>query len=240
MSGDRPPHGHAYAQPVPAWMSWSSGKDCAYALQVLRGDPTVQVVGLLTTMNQPADRVSMHAVRRGLLEDQADRLGLPLHAVELPFPCPNEVYAQRMTDAVRAAAAAGVQQVAFGDLFLADVRAYREAALQGTPLSPCFPLWGRSTDVLAREMIDAGLQGVLTCVDPAQLPAEFAGRPFDAELLADLPPDVDPCGERGEFHTFVWDAPTFSTPIDIVVGEVVERDGFVFCDVLPAGEPERA
>lgn len=222
---------------VRAWLSWSSGKDSAFALHALRDDEAVEVVGLLTTINAAADRVAMHAVRRELLEAQSERLGLPLHPVEIPSPCPNEVYEQRMAAAVAAAEADGVESVVFGDLFLADVRAYREQALAGTAVSPSFPLWGRPTRELAREMIQAGVRAVITCVDPAQAPAELIGRAFDEDLLADLPDGVDPCGERGEFHTFVWDCPAFRAPIDIEVGEVVERDGFVFCDVLPSRSP---
>lgn len=226
MSADGPPQR--------AWMSWSSGKDSALALHVARQDPSLQVVGLLTTVNSTADRVAMHAVRRELLEAQADRLALPLHVVDLPWPCPNEIYEQRMAAAVAAAVDDGVSAVVFGDLFLEDIRAYREANLAGTGITPVFPLWGRPTDELARTMIDAGVEAVLTCVDPRQAPAQLAGRSYDASLLADLPPTVDPCGERGEFHTFVHNGPGFSGPIGVKVGEVVERDGFVFCDLLAA------
>lgn len=179
----------------------------------------------------------MHAVRHALLDAQADSLGLPVHVVELPWPCPNEVYEERMSDAVRAAVGFGVEHVVFGDLFLADIRAYREQQLAGTGLSPLFPLWDRPTDMLAREMLDAGIRAVVTCVDPAQALAEIAGRWYDAALLSELPPGVDPCGENGEFHTFVVDGPGFGRPLDVTVGEIVERDGFVFADVLPAGLP---
>jgi uncharacterized protein (TIGR00290 family) len=221
--------------PQRAWMSWSSGKDSTFALAAARTDPALDVVGLLVTVNAAADRVAMHAVRRTLLEAQAGRLGLPLHVVEIPSPCPNEVYAERMTVAMRDAAAAGVTRVVFGDLYLEDIRAYREEALADTPLDPVFPLWQRPTAALAREMIASGIRAVLTCVDPRQLPASFAGRAYDASLLADLPDGVDPCGENGEFHTFVWDGPGFSAPIDVEVGEIVERDGFVFADVSSSG-----
>lgn len=217
----------------PAWVSWSSGKDSAFSLHAVRQDAAVDVVGLLTTLNRDADRVAMHAVRRELLEAQASRVGLPLHTVEIPSPCPNEVYEAEMAAAMAAATADGVSRVIFGDLFLADVRAYRERTLADTEVAPVFPLWGRPTDVLAAEMLESGVRAVITCVDPAQLPGEFVGRAFDQRLLADLPEGVDPCGERGEFHTFVWDAPGFRSPIDIEVGDVVERDGFVFCDVRP-------
>lgn len=224
MTGDR----------VRAWMSWSSGKDSAFALNAVRTGGDVDVVGLLTTVNSTTDRVAMHAVRRELLEAQAASLRLPLHVVELPWPCPNEVYEQRMREAVRTAVDAGVERMVFGDLFLPDIRAYREERLAGTGLSPAFPLWRRPTKLLAQEMGHAGVRAVLTCVDPSQLPPEFAGRWFDADLLEELPDGCDPCGENGEFHTFVVDGPGFSYPLDVTVGEVVERDGFVFADVIPA------
>ena len=214
-------------------MSWSSGKDSALALHQARQDPSISVVGLLVTVNREADRVAMHAVRRTLLQTQADRLGLPLHIVEIPSPCPNDVYEQQMGAALRVASEEGVGAVVFGDLFLPDIRAYREQALEGTGIEPLFPLWGRPTDQLARHMVASGIRAVLTCVDPARLPPAFAGRQFDDDLLRDLPAEVDPCGENGEFHTFVWDGPGFAGPIQVRTGEVVTRDGFVFCDVLP-------
>ena len=216
-----------------AWMSWSSGKDSALALHEVRRSGDVEVSGLLVTMNAAADRVAMHAVRRVLLEAQAAALGLPLHLVQLPWPCPNIEYERLMTDAVEAARADGATAMVFGDLFLRDIRAYREQQLDGTGLTPVFPLWERPTDELARQMIDVGIDAVVTCVDPKVLDPSFAGRSFDASFLADLPPGVDPCGENGEFHTFVRNAPGFSDPIAAEIGEVVERDGFVFCDVLP-------
>jgi uncharacterized protein (TIGR00290 family) len=212
-------------------MSWSSGKDSAMALHVARAQLDLDVAALLVTMNADADRIAMHAVRRELLTAQADRLGLPVHVVEIPSPCPNDVYEAAMTGALAVARDAGVGRMVFGDLFLEDVREYRETRLAGTGVAPVFPLWGRPTDRLARDVLDAGVRAVLTCVDPAVLAPEFVGRPFDEALLAELPPGVDPCGERGEFHSFVWDAPGFRAPIEIEVGEVVERDGFVFCDV---------
>ncbi len=219
---------------TPAWMSWSSGKDSAFALAVARAERVVDVQGLLVTVNADADRVAMHAVRRTLLEAQAERLGLPLHVVEIPSPCPNDVYEARMAAAVEAALAVGIERMVFGDLFLEDVREYREQKLAGTGITPVFPLWGRPTDRLALDMLAGGVRAVITCVDPQVLPAEFAGRAFDASLLADLPAGVDPCGERGEFHTFVWDGPGFRAPIDVEVGETVTRDGFVFRDVIAA------
>jgi uncharacterized protein (TIGR00290 family) len=185
------------------------------------------------TFNGEADRVAMHAVRRKLVVAQADRLGIPVFAVDLPSPCTNSEYEARLAEALGAAHEDGVDAIVFGDLFLEDIRAYRELAMAGTGVVPVFPLWGRPTAELAREMIDVGIRAVVTCVDPRQLDASFAGRWFDRDFLRDLPPQVDPCGERGEFHTFVWDAPGFSAPIDVTVGSVVERDGFVFADVLP-------
>jgi uncharacterized protein (TIGR00290 family) len=212
-------------------MSWSSGKDSAMALHRARAELDVDVASLLVTMNAEADRIAMHAVRRELLEAQAHRLGLPVHVVEIPSPCPNEVYEAAMTDALSVAHDGGVDRMIFGDLFLEDVREYRETRLAGTGITPLFPLWGRPTDRLARDMLTAGIRAVLTCVDPRVLAAEFVGRTFDEHLLADLPAGVDPCGERGEFHSFVWDGPGFSSPIPIELGEAVERDGFVFQDV---------
>jgi uncharacterized protein (TIGR00290 family) len=215
-------------------MSWSSGKDSALALHVARTQLHLDVVGMLTTVNEAADRVAMHAVRRELLETQAARLGVGLLTVDIPSPCPNEVYEERMAEAVARAQAEGVTQMIFGDLYLEDIRAYREDMLAGTGITPVFPLWQRPTDALARDMVDSGVRAYITCVDPRVMPREFAGRAFDASFLADLPPHVDPCGENGEFHSFVWDAPGFSSPIRVVTGEVVERDGFVFADVVPA------
>lgn len=203
------------------------------ALHVLRRRGDVEVVGLLTTVNETHDRVAMHAVRRTLLEAQADAAGLPLHVVSIPWPCPNEAYEAAMARAMDEARRDGVTAVAFGDLFLADIRRYREERLRGTGLEPLFPLWGRPTRDLALEMIATGLRATLTCVDPRALPREFAGRGFDEGLLADLPHGVDPCGENGEFHTFAWDGPMFRRPVPVSCGEIVARDGFVFADLLP-------
>jgi uncharacterized protein (TIGR00290 family) len=217
---------------VKSLLAWSSGKDSAFSLHVLRqGD--VEVVGLLTTLNETHDRVAMHAVRRSLLLAQADAAGLPLTIVPIPSPCPNDVYEAAMARALAAARADGVEAVAFGDLFLEDIRRYREKRMAGTGLVPLFPLWGRETRALAEEMIASGLEACLTCVDPRVLPASFAGRRFDRDLLRDLPPGVDPCGENGEFHTFTFAGPMFRAPIPIRSGEVVTRDGFVFADLLP-------
>jgi uncharacterized protein (TIGR00290 family) len=215
-------------------LSWSSGKDSAWALHLLRQQPDVQVVALVTTFNSQADRVAMHAVRRTLVEAQAERVGLPLWAVELPWPCSNQEYESQMRILCQRATAEGVTAMAFGDLFLEDIRNYRIRQLQGTGLTPLFPVWRIPTDHLAREMISAGLKARITCLDPSKLPREFAGHNFDMELLYDLPLGIDPCGENGEFHTFVYDGPMFSHPLGIETGKVVERDGFVFRDILPS------
>lgn len=216
-----------------AWMSWSTGKDSALALHTVRAAGRVEVTGLLTTVNSAADRVAMHAVRRVLLEAQADALGLPMRVVELPWPCSNVIYEQQMAAAMAAARDNGVEHLIFGDLFLGDVRAYREKRLAGSGIVPLFPLWHRPTAALAVEMLSCGIRAVITCVDPSQAPPELVGRWFDADLLGELPLGVDPCGERGEFHTFVVDGPGFAHPLDVVIGEIVERDGFAFADVLP-------
>jgi uncharacterized protein (TIGR00290 family) len=219
-----------------ALMSWSSGKDSTYALHLARTDPSfedLEVVGLLTTINQSADRVAMHGVRHELLRSQAAALALPLHVIELPHPCPNEIYEQRMRSCVEQARQRGVEVVIFGDLFLADIRAYRERQLAGTGLEPVFPLWGSDTRKLAEQMLRAGVVATLTCVDLAKLPIELVGRRWDPSLLGELPAGVDPCGEHGEFHTFVSDGPGFAAPIEHHPGEVVERDGFGFADLVP-------
>ncbi len=217
-------------------VSWSSGKDSAWMLHVLKRERSGTVQGLLTTTNEAFDRVAMHAVRRSLLESQAAAAGLPLHVVPLPWPCSNEQYEARMGAAVREFVAAGFTHVAFGDRVLEDVRRYREERLAGTGLTPLFPLWKtKSTADLAQEMIDGGLEARLTCVDPRVLDRAFAGRRFDAALVRDLPVEVDPCGERGEFHSFAYAGPMFSEAIAVTPGEVVDRDGFVFCDLVEAG-----
>jgi uncharacterized protein (TIGR00290 family) len=213
-------------------VSWSSGKDSAWMLHVLRAENSGTPAALLTTINESADRVAMHAVRTEILRRQADAAGLPLITVPIPSPCPNEVYEERMSAACRRAVEEGFTHVAFGDLFLEDVRRYREDRLLGTGLTPVFPLWERPTPALAREMIAGGLKARLTCVDPRVLPAAFAGRAFDSSLLDELPPGVDPCGERGEFHTCVTNGPMFSHAIPCAPGIIVERDGFVFADLL--------
>ena len=213
-------------------MSWSSGKDSAWTVHVLRQRGGVELGGLLTTINEAAQRVAMHAVRVEVLQAQADALGLPLWQIPIPSPCPNEVYERVMAAAVQRAVAEGFTQIAFGDLFLEDVRRYREERLAGTGLTPLFPLFGADTPALAREMIAAGVRARITCLNPKILDRSFAGREFDAALLADLPPGVDPCAERGEFHTCAYDGPMFSRPVPIETGVTVERDGFVFTDVV--------
>jgi uncharacterized protein (TIGR00290 family) len=215
-------------------VSWSSGKDSAWTLHMLRAQYPGCTAALLTTINEAFDRVAMHAVRRALVTAQAEAAGLPLFGIDLPWPCSNEVYESRMADAVRRLEADGFTHIAFGDLFLEDVRRYREERIAGTSLKPLFPLWKtKSTWDLADEMLDGGLRACLTCVDPRVLAPEFAGRQFDRALLSDLPESVDPCGENGEFHSFVWDGPMFSHPVAVEVGERVTRDGFVFADVVP-------
>jgi uncharacterized protein (TIGR00290 family) len=221
-----------------ALLAWSSGKDSAWALHVLaraaaRDPHAPRVVGLLCTVNETHDRVAMHAVRRELLAAQARAAGLPLFEVPIPSPCSNDVYERAMGAAMAAARADGITQVAFGDLFLPDVRRYREEKLAGSGLSPLFPLWERPTRALAEEMLDAGVVAHLTAVDPRQIDGRFAGRRWDRALLAELPPSADPCGENGEFHTFVSAGPMFSAPVAVRAGEVVTRDGFVFADLLP-------
>ena len=213
-------------------MSWSSGKDSAWTVHVLRQRGGVELGGLLTTINEAAQRVAMHAVRVDVLQAQADALGLPLWQIPIPSPCPNDVYERVMAVAVQRAVAEGFTQIAFGDLFLEDVRRYREERLAGTGLTPLFPLFGAGTSALAREMIAAGVRARITCLNPKILDRSFAGREFDAALLADLPPGVDPCAERGEFHTCAYDGPMFSRPVPIDTGVTVERDGFVFTDVV--------
>ena len=220
-------------------VSWSSGKDSAWMLHVIRSEGLGEPGALLTTINESASRVAMHAVRTEVLDAQADAAGLPLMTVPIPHPCPNEVYEAQMSAAIAKAKAEGFTHVAFGDLFLDDIRRYREERMKGTGLTPMFPLWLRPTDALAREMLDGGLEAFLTCVDPRVLPASFAGRRFDAALLADLPPGIDPCGERGEFHTCTVAGPMFSRRIDVAPGAVVERDGFVFADLMMNVVPVR-
>jgi uncharacterized protein (TIGR00290 family) len=212
-------------------LSWSSGKDSAWALHLLNKRHPGAVAALLTTVNEAFDRVAMHAVRRDVLSAQARMAGLPLRVVPIPHPCPNEVYEARMAAAVANAVADGFTHVAFGDLFLADVRRYREERLAGTGLEPMFPVWGLPTPRLAEEMIDTGLRARLSCVDTRVLDANFAGRVFDRSLLNDLPPNVDPCGENGEFHTCVTAGPMFADALNLEVGDTVTREPFVWADL---------
>jgi uncharacterized protein (TIGR00290 family) len=213
-------------------LSWSGGKDSALALHELRTRSGPAPAALVTTVTGDYGRVSMHGVRRELLCRQAEAAGLPLVEVEIPAGCSNDVYEQRMGQALAEAPLAEVQTIAFGDLFLADIRAYREQRLSQVGKRATFPLWGRDTGGLAREFVAEGFEAILVCIDPSRLDRSFAGRKFDTGLLDDLPPGVDPCGENGEFHTFVYAGPVFAAPIACRPGEVVQRDGFVYCDVL--------
>ena len=224
-----------------AWLSWSTGKDSAWSLQAIRAAGDVDVVALLTTINTTHSRVAMHAVREELVEQQASATGLPLIKVPLPWPCPNEVYEREMRSALLRGKQEGVTHMVFGDLFLEDVRRYREDQLAPLNITPLFPLWGRNTTEVAEEMIAGGLRAYLTCIDPKKLDTSFAGRQFDATLLRDLDrvatdgsSTVDRCGENGEFHTFVYDGPMFQRSVPVELGEVVNRDGFTFADLLPA------
>jgi uncharacterized protein (TIGR00290 family) len=216
-------------------LSWSSGKDSAWALHVLRRNADYEVAGLLTTFNQAVDRVAMHAVRRNLVEAQASAAGLPLWAVLLPWPCNNHQYESIMAATCAKAVAEGIEGVAFGDLFLEDVRVYRERQLKGTGLKPIFPVWGLPTRALAEEMIASGLRARLTCVDTEKLDSSFVGREFDSALLSAFPQEIDPCGEKGEFHSFVYSGPMLNTPIPISLGETLIRERFAFADLTMKG-----
>jgi uncharacterized protein (TIGR00290 family) len=217
-----------------ALISWSSGKDSAFALHEVRRAGAFDVVGALTTVNESFGRVSIHGVRESVLHAQLASTGLPARVVPIPYPCSNEAYEARMGAAVMAATRDGITHIIFGDLFLTDVRAYREQKLAGTGMTPVFPLWARPTAALAREMIASGLEARLVSVDRTKLDSSFAGRNFDQTLLAELRDGIDPCGENGEFHTCVVAAPVFSHRIDVVPGEVIERDGFAYCDLILA------
>jgi uncharacterized protein (TIGR00290 family) len=216
-------------------MSWSTGKDSAFALHEARRSGDVEIVGLLTTVTAAFGRVSMHGVREALLDRQAKELGLPCWKVPIPSPCPNEVYEREMARVLAEVAGLGVDRVVFGDLFLEDLRRYREAKLREIGMSGVFPLWMRNTTSLARDMIEAGLRATITCIDPRKLDRSFAGRAFDTDFLEALPDGVDPCGENGEFHTFASAGPMFTESIHVEVGDVVDRDQFVFADVLEVG-----
>jgi len=220
---------------VKTLLAWSSGKDSAWALHRLR-QQNIPVAALLTTINESADRVAMHGVRRTLLEAQAQAAGLPLWKVPLPWPCANEDYEQRMAEACGRAVAEGFDSIAFGDLYLRDIRAYREKQLAGSALHPIFPLWDLPTAELARDMMAGGLRARISCVDSKAIDAAFAGREFDAQLLADLPSTADPCGENGEFHTFAYAGPMFRQPIPVVTGETHHYNGFIYADLIPCPE----
>jgi len=221
-------------------LSWSSGKDSAWTLHVLRQRGEYEVAGLLTTFNQEADRVAMHGVRRALVEQQAAAVGLPLRSVPLPWPCSNEQYESLMAETCAKAIADGIEGIAFGDLFLEDVRAYRIRQMTGTGLEPLFPVWGLPTAALATDMVRSGLRAILTCIDTRKLPREFAGRQFDENLLSSLPSGVDPCGENGEFHSFVYAGPMFKSPISVLPGEKVIQEHFTFADLLPGDSSNRS
>ena len=214
-------------------VAWSGGKDSAMALYELKKAPDMKVVGLLTTVTEGYDRISMHGVRRVLLEQQAESLGLALHRVDIPPDCVNPVYESRMQEVLEASQRRGVEAVAFGDLFLEEIRRYREANLARISMRGIFPIWGRDTRQLLRDFLSLGFKGVVVCVDTAQIPASLAGRMIDESFLNDLPPHADPCGENGEFHSFVYDGPLFSKPVDFKIGEVVMRDRFSYCDLVP-------
>jgi len=217
----------------PTLLSWSSGKDSAWSLHLLRQQGEYEIVGLLTTFNRAADRVAMHGVRRNLVQAQADAASIPLWEVDLAWPCSNEDYESAMKQTCRKAIAGGIECVAFGDLFLTEIREYREKQMRDTGLQPIFPVWGIPTRLLAQEMITSGLRAKLTCIDTKQLSGEFAGREFDAQLLSELPPSADPCGENGEFHSFVYAGPMFRRAITVALGEIVQREQFAYADLLP-------
>jgi uncharacterized protein (TIGR00290 family) len=212
---------------------WSGGKDSAMALHALGAEKSVRITGLLTTVTDEYDRISMHGVRRALLERQAESLGLPLHVVLIPPECVNATYEARMKEALEKHLARGVRRVAFGDIFLEDLRVYREQNLSKVGMEAVFPIWKRNTRELARELIRLGFRAIAVCIDPRVLDPSFAGRELDKSFFSDLPPGVDPCGENGEFHTFVFDGPIFRKPVQFRAGETVHRDGFYFCDLLP-------
>jgi uncharacterized protein (TIGR00290 family) len=216
-----------------ALIAWSSGKDSAWALHEARADGAYDVVGALTTVTDSFARVSMHGVREELLRAQLDAAGLPARILRIPYPCPNEIYEREMAAAIADTKADGVTHMIFGDLFLEDIRAYRERQLAGSDITPVFPLWRKPTAALARAMIASGMEAYLSVVDLKKLPASFAGRSFNDGLLADLPASADPCGENGEFHTFVSAGPMLTRKIAVTAGETVERDGFAFADLLP-------
>jgi len=222
----------------PVFLSWSSGKDSAWTLHSLQQDPDYDVVALVTTVNEKYKRVAMHGVREQILQQQADAAGLPLHTLNIPSPCSNTEYETVMKKFLTIMQANNIKHMAFGDLYLEDIRQYREKQLEGTGITPVFPLWQKPTLQLAKEMIDAGLEATITCIDPRKLSADFAGRRFDHDFINSLPDDVDPCGENGEFHSCVHNGPMFQHPISLTSGDVVERDNFIFADLIPATLPK--
>ncbi|MFL6839846.1 MAG: ATP-binding protein [Bradyrhizobium sp.] len=230
-------HARGSARPLTAsrpkaLISWSSGKDSAFALHEVCRTGEFEIVGALTTVTETFERVAIHGVRQEILRAQCDAAGLPQRIVPIPYPCPNEIYEARMAEAVVQAVADGVSHMIFGDLFLADIRAYREQKLAGTGITPVFPLWQRPTLPLAHAMIASGLEAYLATVDLKKLPADFVGRKFDSQLLADLPEGIDPCGENGEFHTCVVAGPMFAQRLAVTTAECVERDGYAYCDLV--------
>ena len=217
--------------------SWSSGKDSAWALHMLRQQADIEIAGLFCTFNQKFDRVAMHGVRTELLSRQAESAGLPLRLIPIPYPCSDAEYEIIMKDFVEKAKQERIEYFGFGDLFLEDIRKYREAHLAGTGITPLFPLWGMPTEELSKEMVNSGLRAKITCVDPKYLSSEFAGQDYDQSFLDRIPANIDPCGENGEFHSFVFDGPMFKKAVNISVGETVSRDGFIYTDLLPATHP---
>ncbi len=212
-------------------MSWSSGKDSAWALYKLQKNPEIDLAGLFCTVNEKFERVAMHGVRVELLKKQANNIGLPLKIIEIPYPCNNDDYERIMGKFVKRAKNNAIECFAFGDLFLKDIREYREEKLKDSGIEPIFPLWGIPTDTLAKEMIDSGVKTIITCIDPKKIPEEFIGKEFNKDFLQALPAKIDPCGENGEFHSFVFDGPMFKKPIEVIVGEIVHRDNFIFADI---------
>ena len=213
-------------------LSWSSGKDSAWALHVLRQQQDIEVVGLFCTFNMKFDRGAMHAVRIELISQQAKNLGLPLELIPIPDPCSDSEYKTIMADFIDQVKSQGIDTIAFGDLFLEEIRSYREESLAGTGITPLFPLWGIPTDELSKEMVNSGLRAKITCIDPRYLPAEFAGHEYDSTFLQQIPDTIDPCGEKGEFHSFAYDGPMFKNKLNVCVGETVTRGGFVYTDIL--------
>lgn len=214
-------------------LSWSSGKDSAWSLHVLRQQQDIEVVGLFCTVNEKFERGAMHAVRNELICQQAENTGLPIQLIPIPYPCSDSQYKAIMANFVNQAKSEKIDSFAFGDLFLEDIRRYREANLAGSGIKPLFPLWDIPTDILSREMINSGLCAKITCIDPKFLSADFAGHEYDSTFLEHIPDNVDPCGENGEFHSFVYDGPMFKNKVKACVGETVSRDGFIFTDLLP-------